>query len=133
MEWTAYGKPYQARDAAATCLSKLARFIDRKEPARDRLIELLDDPWLRTRLTAISALVHLGDSEAIPALERLAARELDGRVVRSCREAAVRLREGVDKGEEVKKLREERETLREDQRTLTDRLAQMGANGKRKQ
>ncbi|MCH8066238.1 MAG: HEAT repeat domain-containing protein [Chloroflexi bacterium] len=132
MEWTAYGKPYQARDAAATCLSKLARFIDRKEPARDRLIELLDDPWLRTRLTAVAGLVHLGESEAIPALEQRAARELDGRVIRSCREAAARLREGVDKGEEVKKLREELDKLREDQRTLTDRLAKMEAKPKRK-
>ena len=35
-------------------------------------------------------------------------------------------------GEEVKKLREELDMLREDQRTLTDRLAKMEAKGKRK-
>ncbi len=131
VEWTAYGKPYQARDAAATCLSKTAKYLDKKEPARDRLTELLDDPWLRTRLTAISALVHLGDVAAIPALERLAARELDGRVIRTSREAITKLREGVDKGEEVKKLRDELDKLREDQRTLRDRLTKMESKPRR--
>ena len=131
-EWTEYGRSYQARDAAAVCLGKLAEYTEQKEPIRDRLIELLDDPWLRTRLTAVGALRTLGDDKAIPALDRLIARELDGRVVRTCREATAALRKGRDKGEEVKKLREELDKLREEHRSLKDRMEKVESKGKRK-
>ncbi|MCH8994235.1 MAG: HEAT repeat domain-containing protein [Chloroflexi bacterium] len=125
IEWTQYGRPAQARDAATACLGRLGRYAEKKDPALDRLVELLDDPGLRTRLAAVGALLELGDDRAIPALERLAARELDGRVIRRCREAVARLREGSDKGEEMKKLRDELDKLREEQRTLKDRLEKM--------
>jgi aminopeptidase N len=127
IEWTAYGRPEQARNAAAGCLGRLAKYAEKKEPALDRLIELLDDPSLRTRLAAVGALQELADDRAVGALERLAARDLDGRVVRRCREVAARLREGRDKGEEVRKLREELDKLREEQKTLKDRLEKMEA------
>ena len=68
---------------------------------------------------------ELGEDRAIPALERLATRELDGRVVRRCREVIARLREGRDKGEEVTKLREELDKLREEQRTLKDQMQKL--------
>lgn len=127
LEWTKYGRPSQVRDAAAACLGRLGRYAERKEPALDRLIELVDDPSLRMRLSAIGALQGLGDDRAIGPLERQALRDLDGRVVRRCREAAMRLREGSDKGEEVKKLREELDKMREEQRTLKDRLEKLEA------
>jgi aminopeptidase N len=127
IDWTHYGRPQQARDAATAWLGRLGRYAERKETALDRLVELLDDPSLRTRLAAIGALQELNEDRAIPALERLAVRELDGRVVRRAREVALRLREGRDKGEEVKKLREELDKLREEQRTLKDRLEKLEA------
>ena len=130
IDWTRYGRPPQARDAAAACLGKLGHYVERKEPALDRLVELLDDPSLRTRLASVGALQELDEDRAIPALERLAARELDGRVVRRCREVIARLREGRDKGDEVKKLRTELEKMREEQRTLKDRMEKMEARGK---
>jgi aminopeptidase N len=130
LEWTRYGRPMQARMAAAACLGKLGSYAERKDPARDRLVELLDDPDLRVRLAAAGALQELADDKAVPALERLAARDLDGRVIRRCREVAARLREGRDKGEEVKKLREELDKLREEQRTLKDRLEKLENSGK---
>ncbi len=125
VEWSCYGKPSQARVAAAGCLGKLGHYVDKKHPIRDRLVELLDDPDLRLRLAAVGALVELGDDKAVPALERLAARDLDGRVIRSARTAAARLREGRDKGDEVKKLREELDKLREDHKSLKDRLEKL--------
>jgi len=131
-EWTEYGRSYQARDAAATCMSMLAEYTEQKDPIRDRLVELLDDPWLRTRLTAIGALRRLNDEKAIPALERLAARELDGRVIRTCRETISALRKGRDKGEEVTKLRDELDKLREEHKSLKDRLIKVESKGRRK-
>jgi aminopeptidase N len=127
IEWTRYGRPPYARDAAATCLGKLGRHMERKEPALDRLVELLDDPSLRTRMSALAALQELGDDRAVGAVERLAARDLDGRIVRRSREVVAALREGRDKGEEVKKLREELDKLREEQKTLKDRVEKMEA------
>jgi aminopeptidase N len=129
IEWTAYGRPPQARNAAAACLGKLGRHLEQKDAVRDRLADLLDDPDLRMRLAAVVALRELGDDRAVGALERLAQRDLDGRVIRYAREAAARLREGRDKGEEVRKLREELDKLREEQRTLKDRLEKIENSG----
>ncbi len=127
VEWSRYGRPAPARGAATTALGKLGLYAERKEQALDRLVELLDDPWLRVQLNAAGGLQELGDDKALPALERAAARELDGRVVRRCREVIARLREGRDKGDEVKKLRDELDKLREEQRTLVDRMAKLEA------
>lgn len=73
-------------------------------------------------------MAELDDERAVPALGRLASRELDGRVIRRSREVSARLREGKSKGEEVKNLRDEVDKLREEQRTLTDRLTKMEAD-----
>ncbi len=43
----------------------------------------------------------------------------------------MRLREGRDKGEEVKKLRDDLDKMREEQRTLKDRLEKLEAKGSR--
>lgn len=125
IEWTRYGRPPQARDAATTALGTLGKYAERKEPALDRLVELLDDPSLRTRLAAVNALGELGDERAVGPLQRLIERELDGRVIRRSREVIRALREGRDKGEELKKLRDELDKLREEHRTLKDRLAKL--------
>ena len=83
-------------------------------------------------MTAITALQALRDDKAIPAIDRLAARELDGRVIRTCREATAALRKGRDKGEEVSKLRKELDKLREENKSIKDRLEKVESKGKRK-
>jgi aminopeptidase N len=125
IEWSRYGKPMQARMGAVACLGKLGHYAEKQDPVRDRLVELLDDVDLRVRMAAVGALVELGDGKAVGALEGLAARELDGRVIRGARTAAARLREGRDKGEEVNKLREELDKMRQEHKTLKDRLEKL--------
>lgn len=129
VEWTAYGKPSQARQAAASALGTLGEVASpgQREQVLDRLVELLGDPDLRVRLSAVAALQELKDDKAVPHLERLAERDLDGRVVRRAREAAARIREGKDKGEEVRKLRTDLDKLAEENRELRDRLARLEA------
>jgi len=134
IEWTRVGKSNPVRAVAASTLGKLGRLSDRaKDVAYDRLVELLQDDWLRVRLNAIAALAELKETKAIAELERTRDRDLDGRVVRSAREAVMRLREGADKGDEIKKLREDLDKLLEENRALKDRIdkIEVSADGKK--
>ena len=119
MEWAAYGKPSRTREAALTCLGKLG---EGKTDVVEFLIQFVDDPWLRARSSAVAALRELKDDKAIPALARHISRELDGRVVRGCREAITAIRQGRDRGDEARKFREDLEKLQEENSKLKDRL-----------
>ena len=128
IEWTRRGHPSPVRGIATSVLAKLAQLNDRaKEQAYDRLVELLNDDWLRVRLNAVAALAEIKDTKALGELNRVTARDLDGRVVRAAREAMARIREGADKGEEIRKLRADFDKLLEDNRALKDRLDKLEA------
>lgn len=126
IDWTRYGRPPRARQGAALALGKLGENLGPTSAAGrqvfDRLVELLGDPWLGVRLQAVLSLQEMGDSKAVPHLEAIAARELDGRIVRRAREAARDLREGRQRSEEVRGLREDVDKLQQDNRDLRDRL-----------
>ena len=124
LDWSRYGRPQIARTAAARALAKLAEFASegRKDEILDHLVALLDDPWFRSQDAAIAALEELKATKALPHLERTAQRALDGRTVRAARLAAQSIRRGADKGDELKKLREEFDKLVDENRGLKDRL-----------
>jgi aminopeptidase N len=124
MEWTAYGRPQPVRGAAANALVKLSEVAPESQKSEivDHLIGLLDDPWIRLQQTVIPALEGLKDERVLPHLDRLSRSALDGRIVRLAREASMKIRQGKDKGEELKKLREEVDKLVDENRTLRDRL-----------
>ena len=124
IDWSRYGRPQIARTAAARALAKLAEFASegRKDEILDHLVALLDDPWFRSQDAAIAALEELKATKALPHLERTAQRALDGRTVRAARLAAQSIRRGADKGDELKKLREEFDKLADENRGLKDRL-----------
>ena len=128
-EWSKYGKPVGSRGSATAALAHLGEIVPEhvKEDVVDHLTYLLDDPWFRTEVTAIGALQSLKASKAVPHLERKAQRALDGRVVRSARLATRAIRSAGDKGEEVKKLREELDKLVDTNRGLQDRLDKLEA------
>jgi aminopeptidase N len=128
VEWTQRGKSNPVRGAAAFALGRMGTLGDRaKDQAYDRLIELLPDAWLRVRLNAVAGLAEIKDTRAIAELNRARDRDLDGRVIRAAREASRRISEGADKGEEVRRLREDLDRLGEDNRTLKDRLEKIEA------
>jgi aminopeptidase N len=122
LDWTAYGKPTPARVAAVAALEKLAHG-ERRDEVVKHLTELLDDPQLRVVLRAVATLRALRAEQAVPALERLAARHLDGRVVRQAREAARAIRAGTEQAEELRRLRDRVDALERENRELRDRLA----------
>jgi aminopeptidase N len=128
IEWTKRGKSNPVRGMATTALGRIGRVSDQaKDRAYDRLIELLPDEWLRVRLNAVAALAELKEPKAVGELTRTIDRDLDGRVIRASREAINRIREGADKGEEVRKLREDVDKLADENRTLRDRVDKMEA------
>lgn len=130
IEWTRAGKSNAVRGAATAQLGAIGRLSDRaKDVAYDRLVELLPDEWLRVRMNAAGALAELKLPKAVSELERARTRDLDGRVVRAAREAIARLRAGADKGDEVKKLREDFDKIAEENRALRDRLDKLEARG----
>ncbi len=126
-DWAAYGKPNRAREAALSALGKLG---EGKEDIVEFVTDFVDDYWLRARNSAIGALQELRDEKAIPALSRQITRDLDGRAVRRCREAIAAIRQGKDRGDDVRKLREELERLQVENRKLSDRLDKIEAKEK---
>jgi aminopeptidase N len=129
IDWSRYGRPPSVRGAAARALGQLGQVVPehRKEEIVDHLVTLIRDPWLRTQVSSIDALAELKASKALPDLERAAQTALDDRVVRSARVAAKRIRESGDKGDELKKLRDEMDKLTDENRTLKDRLDKLEA------
>jgi aminopeptidase N len=128
LEWTRRGKSNPVRGSATAALGRLGQLSDpAKAQAHDRLVELLQDDWLRVRLNAVAALAELKDPKAVPELNRTVDRDLDGRVIRAAREAIQRIRDGADKGEEVRKLREDLDKVMEENRGLRDRIDKIEA------
>jgi aminopeptidase N len=129
IEWSKYGGPPNSRGTAANMLGHLGEVVPehRKDDIVDHLVTLVEDPWFRTSISAVDALSTLKASKAVPHLQRAADTALDGRMVRSARLAIKAIREGADKGDEVKKLREEVDKLADENRSLKDRLDKLEA------
>ncbi len=121
-----YGQPFQSRPPAVGALARLGLFFpDRKKALGEEIAEFLEDPDFRVRIAATNALKTLKDESQVGALEKMAARELDGRGVRMARENALALRKGAATDDEVRKLREEFEKLRDENAKLRDRLEKL--------
>ncbi len=119
-EWTEYGRPARAREAAISALGKLGH---EDRDTLDRLTDLLDDKWYRARLFAVNALSELKEPDAIGAIQRMASKEQDGRVVRTAREAVTTIRAGNK--DDTTKLREDFNKLDEENRKLRERMEKL--------
>ncbi len=126
LEWTSRGRHQSVRAGAIAALEKLGSELDSpKNQIRERLVELLDDPWLRVKTSAVSALSRMEDHRAITPLQRLVDRELDGRVVRMTREAINSIREKRTQSAETKRLQEDLERLQKETIQLKERLGKL--------
>ena len=127
-EYSAYGKPPRARVAA---VGALARFAALKENRRVEILDfmtpLVDDREFMLRMRIPSALAEVGDPRALPALHRLADRDLDGRIQRHANDAIASINEGRSRVEEGQRLREDLDKLREDNKKLQERLEKVEA------
>jgi aminopeptidase N len=127
-DFTTYGQPPMARYAAIRALGKLG---GEKDPAPVLIVEtltaLLDEEHFRTRMAVLDALKSLHSPKALPALERLRARDLDGRVQRRVEEVIEAIRSERKQTDEVQQLRDDFQALREENKKLLDRLDRLEA------
>ncbi len=106
-------RPEALRRAALRALAHHATLI---EPARDAVLDALeralDDAAYLVRVSAYVATETLADPRSLPALERRASTEIDGRLRRDAVEAAQRIRAAAKTPPELGRLRADLETLR---------------------
>jgi aminopeptidase N len=113
---------FQARRAALHALGELCEGTPHVRRARETLERGLDDRDFRVRMEAAAGLTALGDDRAIPALERAARGELDGRAKRRLREAIADINERGSAAEQTRKLGSEVEQLRREVLELRQRV-----------
>jgi aminopeptidase N len=127
-DFTTYGQPPMARYAAIRALGKLG---GEKDPAPVSIVEtltaLFDEEHFRTRMAVLEALESLHSPKTLPALERLRARDLDGRVKRRVEEVIEAIRSERKQTDEVQQLRDDFQAMREENKKLLDRLDRLEA------
>ena len=124
VDGTRWGRVTQGRRAAANALAQLTRGRRDREArdVRERIELLLADKDFRVQAAAVEALLVIGDPAAVPALQRMIERELDGRLRRRGKEVIRDLEDGTPAQEELRRLRDEVGELRTITGALRERL-----------
>jgi aminopeptidase N len=116
---------FQTRRAAVAAVARLTEGTVQSRRGRELMERALDDRDFRVRMEAASGLVTLQDGRAIPALERAARVELDGRARRRIREAIAELTEKGRPAEQARKVSEELERVRKELDDMRGRLEKL--------
>jgi aminopeptidase N len=133
-DYAKYGRPARTRVAAVGTLARFAALKENRRPEiLDALTPLADDREFMVRMRVPGALAEIGDVRALPALRRLADRDLDGRVQRHANSAIASINEGRSRVDEGQRLREDIDKLREDNKKLQERLDKVEALSREKQ
>ena len=133
-EWSVYGRPPRARVSALGTLARMARH---REPLREEILDymmpLSDDREFMVRMRLPGAFEEIGDPRAIGSLQRLADRDLDGRIQRRARAAITSLGEGRNRTEAEGRIREDLDKLRDENKKMQQRLEKLEALSKAKE
>ncbi|MDG6907115.1 MAG: HEAT repeat domain-containing protein, partial [Nitrososphaerota archaeon] len=116
------GKIFRGRMAAAYALGKCGKGIPDTLPT---LLSMEKDPDVYVKEGAAVGIEYLGDPSAIEALEGWLSRESEGRVRRMLREAIYKLRQSSTQSEQVTKLEQELQKVKDESRQLADRIASL--------
>jgi aminopeptidase N len=138
VSWTEKGKPRPARGAAMRALGQLAREGKVTDEQRAKIVKTvsayLDSEDRRILLGAVATLREMGKTaeSALPALEALEKSNKDERVSNVVKEAIDEIRKaGGPQSEDLKRLRDEVEALRRNEKSLQDRLDKLEKAGRR--
>jgi aminopeptidase N len=80
-------RPGHSQRLRMTAIRLLGSFGALTTPVQNRLLELINDPFLLVRIMAVRVLHQFGDERAVPALKKLTSGDLDGRLMRLAEEA----------------------------------------------
>ena len=131
LEGMRYGAPAMSRPAAMRAGAELAlRHPHRRQEvveALEQAVEHRDNPAgaFRGKIAALRALERLGRSEVLPVLNRVAANETDGRIVRQARLCVQRVRQGLERPVELRELRDDLDNTVKEHKALRDRLGDL--------
>jgi hypothetical protein len=140
LEWSRPGKPSNCRMSAVRGLVQLARRAKPSESQKEQILKTLttvlesDSRFLR--FSVISALPDLGSAaqSVLPALDKIAQNEGNDRLRDVAKRTAEKIREAskpAAASDEITKLREELKRLRQEQDTLRERLNKYEASGRK--
>jgi aminopeptidase N len=122
-----YGAPTDSRSDALEALVTIAKHDrHRRDEARKILEGYLEDPHYSLRENAYRRLGELGDPDAIPAIERRARLEADGRQQRNAEKAVQRILTSQSKGKEDQALRDRVEQLERETELLKEQVRMAG-------
>lgn len=131
IEWAAYGKHYLIRTAALTALGKFGKYREHRKDILDAISAIFKEPYdalsFRPYISAITALRVRSHADAIPHLQRLLNSDSRPKFRIRARRAIEAIRKGKDKGDEVKKLREDLDQVQKENIKLRDRLTKLEA------
>jgi HEAT repeat protein len=128
LAWIAPGPSRWARDAAMRSAALLGRLYPaRARVVQDALERVLAEGSFFGVLSSVDALGKLGRAQALSALRRVAAADIDGRLQKAAREAAEALVSGSQPPETLRALRSQIDALHGENRALRSRLERIEA------
>ena len=125
LSWGAYGRHMRLRVAVASALATVGRRMTAREPVLEALGDYLAERDFRMVMASIAALRALGDERGIALLGQAPVAHPDGRVRRSARVAAARLRKNAERTTEVARLADDVEAMRDITAKLLSRIERL--------
>src|SRR6185295_4535027 len=120
---TAASRIEAVRATAAHALGKLGRDKETdKDAVRERLEDLVKNGTLRAQIVAAQVLADRREERSLGVLHAQAERDLDGRVKRACKVASATIATGRDRGDEVRRLRDDLVRMDDENKKLRERL-----------
>lgn len=127
---TQIGQPQPLRLAAIRALGEVStgQTPDRVEAILEQLEAIAQESFFLTQVAVVAALGKMETPKAIPILQSLAERTLDGRVRRQAEEAVGKVQKKVGTPKAIQELQGELEKLKQENQELNSRLAKLEAN-----
>ncbi len=125
LEYTSKENPTTLRATATQCLGQYPS----NKKVYDKLKELAKDENFRVRRAVLLAIETLMDPKLLTLLETMYKTDLDNRVKRGARELSRKIKEFMEKGAEYKRLREELDKVKEENRRILDKISYLETKG----
>jgi aminopeptidase N len=129
LDRTKLGIPQPLRLASIRALGAISvgQTLDKVEEILDRLEAIAQETFFLTQVSVSAALGQMETPKAVSILRSLADRTPDGRVRRVAEEAISKVQKNFGSDKAIKELREELETIKQENQDLKSRVAELEA------